>query len=259
MEATGYSLHRTGPRSLAPSPSILPPYHMRLLNPSPPLTLHPPNTLCPYSAPPLTPHPQTSPPRPHRRPSHWLCPPHRLVFPHPPSFPCSSPLPYPASPPHPPTLPGLIAVPATGYVLHHTGSWSLAFALAAVHNVAGAALWARWAGGERLKEDGAPMEEAAVHGQVAAPQVVTAPVAALTDGKDGVSGSGNGVVMQQQREQGLPGQEKWQREQDRKCEGQQEWQREREQELLGGGALVLEGDEEGRTVGLGRSKKQKLA
>jgi MFS family permease len=59
------------------------------------------------------------------------------------------------------TLAGLVGVPLTGYVLHHTGSWALAFALAAVHNVAGAAVWARWAGGSRLPEDGGPPEPAA--------------------------------------------------------------------------------------------------
>ncbi|KAI8474124.1 MAG: major facilitator superfamily domain-containing protein [Monoraphidium minutum] len=58
------------------------------------------------------------------------------------------------------TLAGLVAVPATGWVLHHTGSWALAFGLAAAHNVLGAAVWAAWAGGERLPEDG-PAEDAA--------------------------------------------------------------------------------------------------
>jgi MFS family permease len=58
------------------------------------------------------------------------------------------------------TLAGLVGVPITGWVLHHTGSWALAFALAAVHNVLGAAVWARWAGGSRLPEDGGPAPEA---------------------------------------------------------------------------------------------------
>jgi hypothetical protein len=101
------------------------------------------------------------------------------------------------------TLAGLIAVPVTGWVLHHTGSWALAFSLAAAHNggrkralgndggwlcscvsrgverppetnqlkatnppsnqqsikpVVGAALWARWVGDVRLREDGGANE-----------------------------------------------------------------------------------------------------
>ncbi|GBF97856.1 MFS family transporter: phosphate sugar [Raphidocelis subcapitata] len=52
------------------------------------------------------------------------------------------------------TIAGLIAVPAIGYVLAQTGSWALAFGIAAAHNVAGAALWALWVGDSRLREDG---------------------------------------------------------------------------------------------------------
>ncbi|KAF6262942.1 major facilitator superfamily domain-containing protein [Scenedesmus sp. NREL 46B-D3] len=52
------------------------------------------------------------------------------------------------------TLAGLVAVPGLGYVLQHTGNWSLAFGLAAAHNVVGAALWAKWVGDKPLPEDG---------------------------------------------------------------------------------------------------------
>jgi nitrate/nitrite transporter NarK len=52
------------------------------------------------------------------------------------------------------TLAGLVAVPGLGYVLQHTGDWSLAFGLAAAHNVVGALLWARWVGDKPLPEDG---------------------------------------------------------------------------------------------------------
>lgn len=51
-------------------------------------------------------------------------------------------------------------MPATGAVLHHTGSWALAFGIAAAHNVLGALLWARWVGDARLPEDGLSPEEA---------------------------------------------------------------------------------------------------
>eukprot|EP00879_Flechtneria_rotunda_P001670 GHRR01001830.1.p1 GENE.GHRR01001830.1~~GHRR01001830.1.p1 ORF type:complete len:736 (+),score=278.53 GHRR01001830.1:328-2535(+) len=52
------------------------------------------------------------------------------------------------------TLAGLVAVPGLGYVLQHTNNWSLAFGLAAVHNVIGAVLWAKWVGDKPLPEDG---------------------------------------------------------------------------------------------------------
>ncbi|KAF8061950.1 AMY1.2 [Scenedesmus sp. PABB004] len=64
------------------------------------------------------------------------------------------------------TLAGLVAVPGLGYVLQHTGNWSLAFGLAAAHNVVGAALWARWVGDRPLPEDGGEEEPAR---QLAAP------------------------------------------------------------------------------------------
>jgi len=69
------------------------------------------------------------------------------------------------------TIAGLVAVPVTGWVLHHTGSWALAFSLAAAHNVVGAALWARWVGDARLREDGGATESdvaAALAGAAAA-------------------------------------------------------------------------------------------
>lgn len=59
------------------------------------------------------------------------------------------------------TLAGLVAVPGLGYVLQQTGNWSLAFGLAAVHNVIGAVLWTMWVGSTPLPEDGGPVEGAA--------------------------------------------------------------------------------------------------
>lgn len=56
------------------------------------------------------------------------------------------------------TLAGLVAVPGLGYVLQHTGNWSIAFGLAAAHNVVGAALWAKWVGDRPLPEDGGEPE-----------------------------------------------------------------------------------------------------
>jgi sugar phosphate permease len=56
------------------------------------------------------------------------------------------------------TLAGLVAVPGLGYVLQQTGNWSLAFGLAAAHNVVGAILWALWVGDKPLPEDGGPVE-----------------------------------------------------------------------------------------------------
>lgn len=58
------------------------------------------------------------------------------------------------------TLAGLVAVPGLGYVLQHTGNWSIAFGLAAAHNVLGAALWAKWVGDKPLPEDGGEPEQA---------------------------------------------------------------------------------------------------
>jgi ACS family sodium-dependent inorganic phosphate cotransporter len=55
-----------------------------------------------------------------------------------------------------PTVPGL------GYVLQHTGNWSIAFGLAAAHNVVGAALWAKWVGDKPLPEDGGEPDFATV-------------------------------------------------------------------------------------------------
>lgn len=56
------------------------------------------------------------------------------------------------------TLAGLVAVPGLGYVLQQTGNWSLAFGLAALHNVVGAVLWACWVGDRPLPEDGGEEE-----------------------------------------------------------------------------------------------------
>lgn len=63
------------------------------------------------------------------------------------------------------TMAGLVAVPGLGYVLQTTGNWSLAFGLAAAHNVVGAVLWALWVGDKPLPEDGGPVEAAAVSGE----------------------------------------------------------------------------------------------
>lgn len=52
----------------------------------------------------------------------------------------------------------LQTVPGLGYVLQHTGNWSIAFGLAAAHNVVGAALWAKWVGDRPLPEDGGEPE-----------------------------------------------------------------------------------------------------
>eukprot|EP00191_Tetraselmis_sp_GSL018_P011763 CAMPEP_0177597806 /NCGR_PEP_ID=MMETSP0419_2-20121207/11931_1 /TAXON_ID=582737 /ORGANISM="Tetraselmis sp., Strain GSL018" /LENGTH=527 /DNA_ID=CAMNT_0019090047 /DNA_START=239 /DNA_END=1822 /DNA_ORIENTATION=+ len=51
------------------------------------------------------------------------------------------------------TLAGLLAVPINGVILDMTDSWALVFGLTALHFVVGAAIWALWAGGEKLKED----------------------------------------------------------------------------------------------------------
>ncbi|GLC40516.1 hypothetical protein PLESTB_000705400 [Pleodorina starrii] len=52
------------------------------------------------------------------------------------------------------TLAGLVSVPVTGYVLQTTGSWPLVFGITAFHYVAGALMWALWAGDRPLPEDG---------------------------------------------------------------------------------------------------------
>lgn len=57
------------------------------------------------------------------------------------------------------TLAGLLAVPGIGIVLERTGSWGLAFGLAAAHNVLGAILWTRWVGDRPLPEDGGDVQQ----------------------------------------------------------------------------------------------------
>jgi ACS family sodium-dependent inorganic phosphate cotransporter len=52
------------------------------------------------------------------------------------------------------TLAGLVSVPLTGWLLEHTGSWSLVFGLIAAHFVAGSIVWAAWVGDRPLPEDG---------------------------------------------------------------------------------------------------------
>ncbi len=59
------------------------------------------------------------------------------------------------------TVAGILSVPATGALLHATGSWPLVFGVAAAHNVIGAAIFARWAGSEPLPEDGGAAAPAA--------------------------------------------------------------------------------------------------
>jgi hypothetical protein len=86
------------------------------------------------------------------------------------------------------TLAGLVAIPATGFVLHHTGSWAVAFAIAALHNVVGAAVWAAWAGGSRLPEDGGTIRRTP-------PALLTAgaPLAVSAGGGAPVAGPGGGA------------------------------------------------------------------
>ena len=48
------------------------------------------------------------------------------------------------------TLPGVIGVAVTGYILDATGSWSMVFGIAAGLYVAGAAVWLVFAKGEPL-------------------------------------------------------------------------------------------------------------
>ena len=50
------------------------------------------------------------------------------------------------------TLPGVIGVAVTGYILEATGSWALVFGIAAGLYVAGTAVWLRYAKGETLFE-----------------------------------------------------------------------------------------------------------
>lgn len=91
------------------------------------------------------------------------------------------------------TLAGLVAVPGLGYVLQHTGNWSLAFGLAALHNVVGAVLWALWVGDKPLPEDGGPVEAGeggvatTTNGQQQQQQQPAVAVAGLgSSGNDGV-------------------------------------------------------------------------
>jgi hypothetical protein len=51
------------------------------------------------------------------------------------------------------TLAGLVAVPLTGLLLQKTGSWPLVFSIVGAHYVAGAFVWAAWAGGKQVPED----------------------------------------------------------------------------------------------------------
>lgn len=92
------------------------------------------------------------------------------------------------------TIAGLVAVPGLGYVLQQTGNWSLAFGLAAIHNVVGAVLWAMWVGDKPLPEDGGPVDSTAagdVQRASAVPQVQPAvPVVGA------LGGPGNEGVME---------------------------------------------------------------
>lgn len=74
------------------------------------------------------------------------------------------------------TLAGLVAVPGLGYVLQHTGNWSLAFGLAAAHNVVGAALWTKWVGDQPLPEDGGSLEPVQQAKQLQLPEYGTDPM-----------------------------------------------------------------------------------
>lgn len=85
------------------------------------------------------------------------------------------------------TLAGLVAVPGLGYILQQTGNWSLAFGLAAAHNVMGAILWAMWVGDKPLPEDGGPVESPA-----AAVESLQQPALAMA----ALGGSGNDAVLE---------------------------------------------------------------
>lgn len=91
------------------------------------------------------------------------------------------------------TAAGLVAVPALGCIIQNTGNWSLAFGLAAIHNVIGAVLWAMWVGDKPLPEDGGPLEAsgAANTQQLAAPQ---GQQPALVMGAVGGAAGNEGVV-----------------------------------------------------------------
>jgi ACS family sodium-dependent inorganic phosphate cotransporter len=51
------------------------------------------------------------------------------------------------------TIAGLVAVPLTGLLLDRTGSWVTVFSVVGLHYVAGAAVWAAWAGEKQLAAD----------------------------------------------------------------------------------------------------------
>jgi len=51
------------------------------------------------------------------------------------------------------TLAGLVAVPLTGLLLERTGSWVTVFTVVGLHYLAGAVVWAAWAGGQQLPQD----------------------------------------------------------------------------------------------------------
>jgi nitrate/nitrite transporter NarK len=86
------------------------------------------------------------------------------------------------------TLAGLVAVPGLGCVLQQTGNWSLAFGLAAIHNVIGAVLWAMWVGDKPLPEDGGPVD--AVAGDAQLPVVPQMQAAAVVGALNGPSNEG---------------------------------------------------------------------
>lgn len=48
------------------------------------------------------------------------------------------------------TLPGVVGVAITGWLIDVTGTYDAAFVLAAAMNVAGAVVWVLWAKGERV-------------------------------------------------------------------------------------------------------------
>lgn len=89
------------------------------------------------------------------------------------------------------TAAGLVAVPVLGCIIQQTGNWSLAFGLAAVHNVIGAILWAMWVGDRPLPEDGGPLDASAA---ASAQQPVVPQVPALVAGPMGGSAGNEGVL-----------------------------------------------------------------
>ena len=89
------------------------------------------------------------------------------------------------------TIAGLLAVPLFGAVLQSGGSWALVFGIAGAFNVAGAALWALWAGDARLREDGGAHEADALAALATAAAAAQPPHAPSRDSY----GNGGGTAL----------------------------------------------------------------